>query len=132
MPWSAPKDPLRHNTRLDPYRHRGARFSRSPKQTGTFYVQPDALSTLVGGHLWWRRWSRRQEFVVLWIETPDGQDTDTWILPEDLDGEIDDWDRGVFQWLGEVYELTWLDDAATEAMRRSLQIEVDGETHNGG
>ncbi|MCE1177721.1 MAG: hypothetical protein LWW86_01615 [Micrococcales bacterium] len=57
--------------------------------------------------------------------------TDTWVAFEDLDAEIDDWDAGQFRWLGQVYELTWFDDAATEALRRQLQIEADDEFRAG-
>jgi hypothetical protein len=46
-----------------------------------------------------------------------------WILPDDLDEELTDWGRGHFRWLGETYRLTWLDDAATQAMRRALHVE---------
>jgi len=88
-----------------------------------FYVQPDVLSTVIGGHLWWRRWSPPEEFVILWIRTPDHHDTDTWVLPDDLIGEVDDWDQGIFRWVGEVLQLSWLDDTSTQAMRRALQIE---------
>ena len=69
------------------------------------------------------RWSPSQEFAILWIETPEGKDTDTWISPDDLEDELSDWDRGQFRFLGETYRLTWLDDTATQAMRRALQIE---------
>jgi len=125
VPWSPPKDvpPLR-NQRLDPYRHRAARFTHKSGRSGTFYVQPDATSTMLSGHLWWRRWSPLREFVILWIITPDHRDTDSWVLPVDLDGELDDWVQGVFRWIGETYRLTWLDDTETLAMRRALQIDT--------
>lgn len=81
------------------------------------YVQPDVMSLQVGGHLWWRKWSPEREFVILYLETPDFRDTDTWILPDDLAAELDDWDEGRFEW-GETFRLTWMDDAAAEAMRQ--------------
>lgn len=56
--------------------------------------------------------------------TPDHHDTDTWVLPDDVNDEFDDWDQGVFRCIGEVCQLTWLDDVSTQAMRRDLQIEV--------
>lgn len=87
------------------------------------YVQPDEIATQIGGHLWWTRWSPSEEFAILWIETPEGEDTDTWILPDDLEDEVSDWDQGRFRLFGETYRLTWLDDLATEAMRRELRIE---------
>lgn len=86
-------------------------------------MQPDVLSTATSGHLWWTRWSAPQEFVILWIETPEGQHTDTWIYPDTLDKELDEWDRGQFRYLGVTYRLTWLEDAETDEMRRALQIE---------
>lgn len=121
MPWHPPLGPAR-NPRLDQYRHRAARFSDDSGRRGRFYVQPDVISTAISGHLWWTRWSPPQEFVILWIETPEGEDTDTWILPDDLDDELTDWARGQFRYIGETYRLTWLDDAATQAMRRALQL----------
>lgn len=127
VPWRPPSV-LARNPRLDPYRHMAARFSEDSGRSGTFYVEPDALSTVRSGHLWWRRWSPLEEFVILWVETPQGEDTDTWILPDDLDDELTDWDKGQFRWIGETYRLTWLDDDATRALRRALQIE-DVQTH---
>jgi hypothetical protein len=121
-----PRRPTLHparNPRLDPYRHRAARFSDDSGRHGRFYVQPDMIATSVGGRLWWTRWSPSQEFAILWIETPEGEDTDTWVWPDDLEDELSDWDRGQFRFLDETYRLTWLDDAATQAMRRALRIE---------
>lgn len=111
------------NPRLDPYRHRAARFDDDSGRHGRFYVQPDVIATVVGGHLWWTRWSPSQEFVILWIETPEGEDADTWILPDDLKDELFDWDQGRFQFLGQTYRLTWLDDTKTQEIRRALHID---------
>lgn len=123
VPWQPPIELARTNTRLDPYRHRAARFRDHSGRSGTFYVEPDALSTQLSGYLWWRRWSPLEEFVILWIETPEGYNTDTWIRPDDLDDELNEWDQGRFRWIGGTYQLTWLDDGATQAIRRWLQIE---------
>lgn len=62
--------------------------------------------------------------VTLWVETPDGYDTDAWILPDDLHDELSAWDRGEFQVLGETYQLTWLDDATTQSKRRAPGIDI--------
>jgi hypothetical protein len=107
------------NPRLDAYRHRAALFRNRSGQRGRFYVEPDQYSSAISGRLWWTRWSAPEEFVTLWIETPEGRDIDTCVLPDDLDDELDDWDRGQFRYLGEVYALTWLDDATTLTMRRA-------------
>ncbi|HSN44422.1 MAG TPA: hypothetical protein VLR88_10235, partial [Propionibacteriaceae bacterium] len=111
------------NPRLDPYRHRAAEFRDNKGRRGRFYVEPHQGSTAISGHLWWTRWSPPEEFVILWLETPEGYDTDTSILPEDLPDELDAWDQGQFRFLEETYQLTWLDDAATEAMRAALEID---------
>ena len=120
MPWkpSFPTVPVQ-NPRLDAYRHRAAVFCNESGQRGRFYVEPDQYSSAISGRLWWTRWSAPQEFVTLWMETPEGRDTDTCVLPDDLDDELDDWDRGQFRYLGEIYGLTWLDDATTLTMRRT-------------
>lgn len=120
-----PPQGAKPNPRLDRYRHRAARFRNDSGRRGHFYVQPSELATAISGHLWWKRWSPPQEFVILWIEDPDGRDTDTWILPEDLDAELDDWDRGQFRYLGDIYQLTWLGDDATNSIRQALQIDTD-------
>lgn len=80
------------------------------------------MTAVAGGHLWWRRWAPSPEFVTLWIQTPDHDHTDVWIVPDELDNELDDWDQGTFMWIGETYQLTWLGDTETQAMRRDLEI----------
>lgn len=55
--------------------------------------------------------------------TPEGYDYDTWILSDDLDDLLTGWDQGQFRWIGETYRLTWLDDATTDAIRRTLEID---------
>ena len=106
-------------SRLDAYRHRAALFHNESGQRGRFYVEPDQYSSAISGRLWWTTWSAPQEFVTLWMETPEGRDIDTCVLPDDLDDELDDWDHGQFRYLGEIYSLTWLDDATTLTMRRA-------------
>lgn len=115
-------DPAR-NPRLDPYRHRAAGFSNNRGGRGRLYVEPHQIQTAISGHLWWTQWSPPEEFVILWLETPDGRDTETHIYSDALDDTLNDWDQGQFHYLGETYLLTWLDDATTEAMRLALEIE---------
>ena len=88
------------------------------------YVQPEVMSTVVGGHLWWRRWSPPQEFVILVIQTPDHHFTDDWVSPDELDDELYDWDQGRFLYIGETYQLTWLDDAETAVIRGDFGIDL--------
>lgn len=123
MPWR-PSMTYEQNPRLDPYRHRAARFTDGAGRRGRFYVQPDGVAHKIGGHLWWTRWSPPQEMVALWVETADGYDTDAWILPDDLHDELSAWDREEFQFLGETYQLTWLDDSTTQSIRRALGIDI--------
>lgn len=119
MPWKPDLEFHARNPRLATYRHRAACFSNDSGERGRFYVEPDVFSMVTSGHLWWSRWSQPRECIHLWIEAPVGRDTDTYVLPDDLDEELNDWDRGQFGYMGETYQLTWLDDAMTLTMRRA-------------
>lgn len=120
--------PTVYNPRLDPYRHRAARFELNSGGSRKFYVQPDVLSTLRSGHLWWKRWAPPEEFVILWVLEKNEYESDDWILPVELDSELDDWGQGTFRWKGETHQLTWLDEIEAQAIRRLFDIEVIHQT----
>ena len=114
------------NQRLDPYRHRAAEFRDAAGNVGTIYVEPELMSTQLRGHLWWRTWERAREHVILWIDDPGLGPTDSWIMADDMDQEIDHWERHEFPWLGDMCQLTWLDTEASREMRRELEIDDPG------
>ena len=66
--------------RLDPYRDRGALVRLGDQEVMRIYVQVDALWTQTSGHLWWRRWSKPREFVILHMFLVDGV-KGHWFLP---------------------------------------------------
>lgn len=76
--------------------------------------------------MWWRRWSAPREFVVLYMEYPDGEYEDTHLDQEELDEEINSWDRGEFY--GHPvqndaltgYRLEWLSDEETARVRSNF------------
>lgn len=109
--------------RLGPYRRRAGRITDSTGCSGLIYVGVSVICTQVGGHLWWRRWSASREFVMLFMDYPDGRFDDAFLV-EDLDAEIDTWQHGEF--LGHPfrddeeptrYRLEWLDDQETARVR---------------
>lgn len=91
-------------------------------------MQPDVLSTLRSGHLWWKRWAPPEEFVILWVLEKNEYESNDWILPVELDSELDDWGQGTFRWKGETHQLTWLDEIEAQAIRRLFDIEVIPQT----
>jgi hypothetical protein len=114
------------NPRLAPYRHRAAEFRDGAGKVGTIYVEPQLGAAHMRGHLWWRQWERAREHVILWIDDPTLGPTDAWIMADDLDEEIDHWERHEFAWIGNVCELTWLDAKASREMSRELDIDHPG------
>ncbi len=126
VPWRPSfENPIR-NIRLDAYRHRAARLRDAAGNLGTMYVEPELVAEQTTGHLWWRKWEPARELVILWIDDPDGGPTDyIWIMPDDLDEEIDRWEQGQFDLGEETVELVWLDDDASSRLRQKLAIEDD-------
>ncbi|GAA2549083.1 hypothetical protein GCM10009861_06080 [Neomicrococcus aestuarii] len=76
--------------------------------------------------MWWRRWSAPREFVMLYMDYPDGQFDDAMLDEEELDDEIDSWERGEFS--GQPYRneeptryrLEWLSDDETSRVRANF------------
>jgi hypothetical protein len=123
VPWRPSfENPIR-NIGLDAYRHRAARLRDAAGNLGTMYVEPELIAEQTAGHLWWRKWERAREQVTLWIDDPDGGPTDVWVMPDDLDEEIDRWEQCQFDLGGETFELVWLDDDASSRLRQQLAID---------
>jgi hypothetical protein len=87
------------------------------------YVEPELMAGLAAGHLWWRKWERARDHVILWIEHSGGEQTDVWIMADDLDEEIDRWEQGKSDFAGETLRIAWLEDDASRRLRRKLAIE---------
>lgn len=79
---------------------------------GFLLVEPESYAEQVGGVLWWRRWSEYRWAAHLWLKVPGldlGVDvTDSVVAPEDLEGELDDWEADRFVFVGELLSLRWL------------------------
>jgi hypothetical protein len=61
---------------------------------------------------------------MLYLALPDSSFpfTDTIVWPDDLPEELDDWDLDRFRFVGETYDLRWLDEDES----RSLAMEQFG------
>ena len=108
---------------MDAYRHQAAEIRAADGDVGTIYVQPELVARSLGGYLWWRKWERAREHVILWIDLPETGPTDSWIEADDLDEELDHWERAEFDYVGETYGLAWLGDERSRQM--SLQLGID-------
>ncbi|GAA1121692.1 hypothetical protein [Citricoccus alkalitolerans] len=132
MPWNPPAmseaEEVPH-PHLGPYRRRAGRITAPDGSTGLIYINVSVICTRLGGHLWWRRWSAPQEFVMLFVDCPDGLFDDAWLDGEDLMSEIDTWQRGEFHghpyrddeptW----YRLEWLNDEESARVRAEFDSE---------
>ncbi|WP_232425080.1 hypothetical protein [Pseudofrankia inefficax] len=101
-----------------------ARIFDGPDPIGYLLVVPDVYSIQTGGALWWRRWAEVRHGAMLYLALP-GTDfpfTDTIVWPDDLPGELDDWDLGRFRLIDETYALRWLGEDES----RSLATEQFG------
>lgn len=119
----APKPKEVPHPRLGPYRRRAGRITDPEGAAGLIYVDVEVSSTRLG-HLWWRRWSPWRETVVLHVEYPDGELDDVY-LDDELEGEIDSWDRGEFHGHPEeggptLFRVEWLNDEETVSVKAKL------------
>ena len=90
------------------------------------FVQVDSLRTQRSGHLWWRKWSEPQEFVVLHIVMDDGTYDEAWLWGDSLEDELHEWSSGTFVYQGNEFALQWLDAIESVALRREIGlVEVD-------
>ncbi|GAB4097509.1 hypothetical protein GCM10028787_29840 [Brachybacterium horti] len=101
------------HARLEPFKHRVARFSDAHGADSFLYVDASIARMQIGGHLWWRRWSEPHVVVFLYVRFSDGRLEDLALEGALLDAEIDAWERGEYvdEKTGSVHALTWLDNA---------------------
>ena len=109
--------------RLAQYEGRVARICRAQEEVGALLVRLDAWCTKTSGHLWWRRWSRAQDTLELWMYL-DGSFTDDYVTAEHVEQELADWQAGRFRYCGEVLHLVWTPPDEPAHLRRT-QFEDD-------
>ncbi len=110
--WRPRREPIPADPRLERFRHRVARIWLAQDEVGLLLVLPEVYRTQTGGALWWRRWSEGRHGALLFLSLPQSglPFTDTFVAPDDLADELDDWDAGCFRFIGETYALQWLGD----------------------
>lgn len=124
-----PTSDCRPDTRLDPYRNRAAELLRDGQIVGHALVLTEYVSTVLGGHLWWTRWTPYQEIPAVSIALFDGYRLDDyWVHPADvsdeLDTELHHWARNEMPLLGERLTTRWLDPAESlEVARNHFGVE---------
>ena len=87
------------------------------------YVQVDSLWTLTSGHLWWRRWSKPREFVILHMLLKSDSQSDSWLWGVGLDNELRAWSEDRFEWAGQQHALTWFNRQRSAALRHTLLLD---------
>jgi hypothetical protein len=68
----------------------------------------EVRSMLLGGHLWWRRWSLPREVLVPRIELADGRSSEPCLDESDIEEELELWGEDQFALDDEVLGLRWL------------------------
>ncbi|WP_104435153.1 hypothetical protein [Kineococcus xinjiangensis] len=125
MPWKPPahENPP-YDRRLEACRDRAAHLRHADGREAMLYCRVIAYWTHTGGHLWWRRWSPPQFHLEgHWME--DGQwSSDFLSSGEDLAETLNDFDRGLFTFLGEQWQVHWLDDDASRTFREQHGFEL--------
>jgi hypothetical protein len=118
VPWSPRRDPVPADPRLERYRRRAARIRRGRDDVGLLLVLPEVYWEQTGGALWWRRWSAGRHAALLYVFLPESglPFTDELVVPDDLAGELDDWDAGRFRLAGETYAVQWLDEGESRRL----------------
>lgn len=119
MPWRPPHSDEQHprDSRLDPYRERAALLTSGTGQDATLYVRVETWWSSTGGHLWWRRWSDPYEVPHGYMLSADGEFDDWVVGREELARELVDWSQNRLGYLGELLNVEWLDDAASQQVR---------------
>ena len=104
--------------RLDPYRERVARVFRGGEEVGLLLVRVDVYAEAESGRWWWTRWG--PTYDVLWLfSLVDGSFSDTVVPPEAVDGELDDYAKGLYHHYGEVLRVRWTTPEESAYLRRS-------------
>jgi hypothetical protein len=125
MSWNPPRKapPPARDQRLDGFRDRAARvFDEEDSVLLTLYVQTDFRWRRAGGHLWWRRWSHPEEFVLLHRVSEDAH-TIASLMDERLEAARDDWRAGRFEHSGKVSHLVWLEPFESQQVQRDIGLD---------
>ncbi len=69
-------------------------------------VEVEAYCEQVGGHLWWRRWSRSRDILWVWTVV-DGEFSDAVVPDEISEAELHDYAAGRFSHCGETLSVFW-------------------------
>lgn len=99
MPWNPDFSEHRPGPRVERYRDRVGCLSRDGQDVGLVLVQVTPRAEQIGGRLWWRRWSPTRDALAL-LTIVDGRFSEHF-LADDLADELDAYDAGCFEYVGE-------------------------------
>ncbi|MBB2903116.1 hypothetical protein FHR75_003958 [Kineococcus radiotolerans] len=125
MPWKPPmQERPPRDERVEACRDRGAHLQHADGRQAVLYCRVDTGWTCAGGHLWWRRWSApHYRLEGLWFEDDDVVN-DFILFGKRLAETLNDFDWGVFVFVGEQWKVRWMDADASRAFRERHDIEV--------
>ncbi|MGN6333320.1 MAG: hypothetical protein ACTHOD_17025 [Motilibacteraceae bacterium] len=115
MPWNPDFSEHHPGPRLERYRDRVGRLQRDGQDVGLVLVQVAPYAEQTGGRLWWRRWSPARDALGL-LTILDGRISDHF-LADDIATELDAYDAGRFEYLGERFCVVWLDRQESARLR---------------
>lgn len=107
MTWS-PDPTAPRDVRFDRYRNRVAGLSRGADVLGHVIFLTEVSSMLLGGHLWWRRWSLPLEVMAPRIQLADGRSSEPSMEESDIEEELELWGKDQFALGDQVLGLSWL------------------------
>lgn len=84
------------------------------------YVRVETWSASTSGHVWCRRWSEPYEVAHGYMLFTDGEFTDWLTDREELSRDLHDWSRNRLRYVGEVFDVEWLDDEASRHARDDM------------
>ncbi|MEU4689979.1 hypothetical protein [Actinoplanes sp. NPDC023714] len=117
MPFHPPRVRADPDPRFDPYRERAGALSHDGEPFGVLHLRFETYWRILGGHLWWRRWSEPREQVDGYIALAHGGFDDFTQDTETIAGELELWSRGLFRYRGLLLTVAWLDDEASRLAR---------------
>jgi len=104
--------------RFDRYRDRVGRLFRDRDEAGLVLVVAEPYAELIGGRLWWRRWTRTRDVLWLWTLV-DGQHSDTVLTDDEASQEeLLRYDEGRFDYYGESLRVVWTDPEESARLRQ--------------
>ena len=124
MPWKPPPGEA-NDVRLDPFRNRaGLVLAVGGDEFARIYLEAETYFELVGGHLWWRVWSKPYELIHGYMLMAGGQFTDWVSEGVELEQDTADWLGGAFQYLGIRYHVVWLSPEDSRRVREQILGDV--------